>query len=198
MRRLSDKMRSAIEERHSNYFSEIALIGAMLVDGSIIPHVMKTVHPSHMMLSANQITYHQIAIISRNKEPVDLITTHAHLSRRGLIGDEEGKVCSAWLTACIEQCPSSANWRAYAKHVTDSAQDRALRCLSDEMPVLMDKNSIRYDVTTSMFIDTMRQAVQRIGEMSNAKPRPDLQTILENILKENKKDASNDVEVGAD
>lgn len=102
---------------------EQATIGAMLMDSAAIAEAIEQgMTPERFYREYHRTIVTVIYDLHEAGEPADLISVGMELRKRGKLG-EDGP---AYLVACVEACPSSANVKAYTRPVQDTSDLRAI------------------------------------------------------------------------
>lgn len=105
--------------------AEMAVIGSVLIDESIVKSVVSRVAEKDFLNGTNRMIFQVIRKLFRAGEPVDPITI------RGRIGMQY----SDYLRQLIEITPTSANWETYARLMHEQATLERIRTLADKLLV---------------------------------------------------------------
>ena len=103
--------------------AEISVLGAMLQDSSAVLRASEQLKTEDFYAAEHQEIYSAMTALNQNRSPIDLITVHAELSRRGSL---EGVGGDAYLLRLISQVPTTANVRAYIDIVLEKSTLRKL------------------------------------------------------------------------
>lgn len=110
--------------------SEQSTLGAMLMERDAIARASEVVQVDDFYREGHRKIFTIILGLFDRNEPVDLITTAEELRRAGLLEELGG---SEYLSALIDECPSSANVEYYAKEVLRRSRLRKLLALCEEV-----------------------------------------------------------------
>ena len=103
--------------------AEMAVIGSMLIDESIICKVLGKVDPRDFFAQPNRLIFQAARDLFRAGEPVDPITI------RSRIGDQYTK----YMMDLMEITPTAANWEAYADAMHEQAALFRIKELADQL-----------------------------------------------------------------
>ena len=103
--------------------AEVSVLGAMLQDSTAVLRAAEQIKPEDFYLAEHQEIYSAMMALNQNRSPVDLVTVHAELSRRGSL---EGVGGDAYLLRLMSQVPTTANVRAYMDIVLEKSTLRKL------------------------------------------------------------------------
>jgi replicative DNA helicase len=109
-----------------NFDAERSVLGCMLLNEEAVGAAVEILHdrPSEVFCGeAHQLVYGAILDLFRNSKPVDPITVHEQLLRRGVL-EQAGGV--AYIAELVGAVPTSANVEYYARIVLDTAILRRL------------------------------------------------------------------------
>ena len=98
--------------------AEISVLGSMLQDTNAVLRATEQLKADDFSLPEHQELYGAMLALSQARTPIDLVTMHAELSRRGTL---EGVGGDAYLLRLISQVPTTANVRAYIELVREKA-----------------------------------------------------------------------------
>ena len=103
--------------------AERAVLGAILIDPSVINDVRQRIRAEDFYSGANRLIFEAIINIDRQKHKPDLLTLKAELEKIGKLDESGGAGYLADLTNLV---PSSANVDYYAQLVQDNSLRRGL------------------------------------------------------------------------
>ena len=103
--------------------AEISVLGAMLQDSTAVLRAAEQLKSEDFYLAEHQEIFSAMLALNQNRSPIDLITVHAELSRRGSL---EGVGGDAYLLRLMAQVPTAANVRAYMDIVLEKSTLRKL------------------------------------------------------------------------
>ncbi|SFS36896.1 replicative DNA helicase [Marininema halotolerans] len=106
-----------------NQEAEQAVLGAVLIEPSVLVTVTERIQPEDFYRQAHQRLLQVIMDLAEQGEPVDLVTLTSELSDRKLL-DEVGGV--SYLTELVQTVPTAANVDYYARIVEEKAVLRRL------------------------------------------------------------------------
>lgn len=106
-----------------NLEAEQAVLGAILLDGQVLPAVMEHLNPEDFYKVGHQKIFAAIASLAEDNEPVDLVTLTSRLQDKGLL-DEVGGV--SYLADLANSVPTAANADFYAQVVAEKSLLRRL------------------------------------------------------------------------
>lgn len=115
------------QELYSKHAEE-ALLGAVLVDPSILPDVK--LDAEDLYVERNRWIWEAIGEIAKRGEVADFVTLGAELDRRQKLGVIGGP---AYLVGLINQCPSALNFAGYASVVREKAKRRRVVRIAEEL-----------------------------------------------------------------
>ena len=103
--------------------AEISVLGAMLQDSTAVLRAAELLKAEDFYLAEHQEIFSAMLTLYQNRSPIDLITVHAELSRRGSLDGVGG---DAYLLKLMAQVPTVANVRAYMDIVLEKSTLRKL------------------------------------------------------------------------
>lgn len=106
-----------------NMEAEMAVIGAILLDGEAIVTVMERISADDFYRTAHQHIYEAMLELSQEEEPVDLVTLTARLQNKQLLGEVGGV---SYLSELVGSVPTAANVDYYAQIVEEKSLLRRL------------------------------------------------------------------------
>ena len=122
--------------------AERAVIGAILIDESIVRDVLSCVDAGDFLEPVNRLIYQAARKLFRDSEPVDPIT----------IRNQIGSDYTDYLMQLMEITPTSANWREYAAAMR---QQTALQRVKD----------LAADLNEAATLEECRDAIARLGSL---------------------------------
>lgn len=167
--------------------AEVSLLGAMLLDNTVIDDVLQYVSKDSFYKTAHQELFQTIVELYDKNQAVDLVLLKAELERRGSLEKVGGL---GYLMETLEVVPSIANAEYYANLIRDNAIKRdlieaAVKIQKDvyenrgEVGSLLDKAERRiFDIAekkyadkTSHIADLISEAFKRLENMNDRKGR---------------------------
>lgn len=137
--------------------AEMAVLGAILLDGSALITVAERIGSEDFYRTAHQLIFEAMLEIAESNEPVDLVTLTARLQDKQQL-DEVGGV--AYLTQLSNAVPTAANVDYYAQIVEEKSLLR--RLIRTATQIVSKGYSSEEDVT-----ELLSEAEQRIMDISN-------------------------------
>lgn len=122
--------------------AERAVIGAILIDESIVRDVLSCVDAGDFLEPVNRLIYQAARKLFRDSEPVDPIT----------IRNQIGPDYTDYLMQLMDITPTSANWREYAAAMR---QQTALQRVKD----------LAADLNEAATLEECRDAIARLGSL---------------------------------
>ena len=122
--------------------AERAVIGAILIDESIVRDVLSCVDAGDFLEPVNRLIYQAARKLFRDSEPVDPIT----------IRNQIGSDYTDYLMQLMEITPTSANWREYAA---------AMR----QQTALQRVKNLAADLSEAATLEECRDAIARLGSL---------------------------------
>lgn len=115
--------------------AEQALLGALLLDASVLDEVQGVVSPTDFFSQAHRVTFEAVAGLVAAGHPADAVTVFEYLQSRQArrsIGEWARDVSLQLLTDLANATPSIRSARRYAEIVRDKARRRALIAALDD------------------------------------------------------------------
>ena len=121
--------------------AEISVLGAMLQDSTAVLRGMELLHADDFYQPEHRELFKVMAELYQQRSPIDLVTMHTELARRGTL---EGIGGDAYLMRILNEVPATANVRAYIDIVLEKSTLRKLidacrgimkDCYTQENPV---------------------------------------------------------------
>ena len=103
--------------------AEISVLGAMLQDSTAVLRAMELLNPEDFYLPEHREIFTVMTELNRNHTPIDLVTMHTELARRGTL---EGIGGTDHLMRILDQVPTTANAKAYIDIVREKSTLRKL------------------------------------------------------------------------
>lgn len=148
--------------------AEEALLGAMQINPEIIPLVRGLIHkPEDFYIHRHKYIWSSLCALDDRHEPIDMLTLSEELDRKNQLAEIGGP---AYLTALVNQVPSSLNAEAYAKIVHGHGIRRRMITAANKIAVLAyDEAKILEDVVSEC-LEEVQIAANGLagGKISNA------------------------------
>ena len=103
--------------------AEISVLGAMLQDSTAVLRAMEQLSPEDFYLPEHREIFSAMTELNRARTPIDMVTMHAELARRGTL---EGIGGTDHLMRIVDQVPTTANAKAYIDIVREKSTLRKL------------------------------------------------------------------------
>lgn len=103
--------------------AEQSLLGGLMLDQRAWDQVADAVSPDDFYRADHRIVFAAIGVLTERDQPPDAVTVSEHLARQGQLEAAGGL---AYLGTLVQNTPSAANIRAYARIVRDRAMLRQL------------------------------------------------------------------------
>ena len=110
--------------------AEKSVLGAVLIDSSVLNIVAEFLKSDHFYLSEHKMVYSAMLILFEKQEPIDLITIQNQLKHQGNLKKVGGK---SYLSELIDTVPTSAYIEHYARIVKECFAKRKLIELSSRL-----------------------------------------------------------------
>src|SRR6478672_1409333 len=110
--------------------AEQSTLGAILMERDAIARAVELLTGDDFYREIHKKIFNAVVSLFDRGEPVDLITLVEELRKRSALEDVGG---TAYLTALLEACPSSANIDSYARVVSEKSVLRQLLRASEEI-----------------------------------------------------------------
>jgi len=107
-------------------FSEQAMLGAVLIDPSILRQAKERLHPTAFELTHHRAIWRTFEALEADGDPIDTVTVIERLKADGKLSDVGG---AAYIAELVSGAPSAVNWPAYASRINDADQHRRMRAL---------------------------------------------------------------------
>ena len=107
-----------------NLEAEQAVLGAILIESSVINQVMEILTAEDFYKEAHRKIYNAMIDLDRDNKPIDLLTLFDYLKGNGNLLEEVGE--SSYLTYLTEIVPATENVSYYAKLVKEKSIIRNL------------------------------------------------------------------------
>ncbi len=103
--------------------AEISVLGAMMQDGNAVLNATEQLKPDDFYQPEHKVIFTVISDLYRNSSPVDLVTVHTELARKGGL---EGIGGDTYLMKIMNSVPAFANVQAYINIVLQKSTMRKL------------------------------------------------------------------------
>ena len=151
--------------------AEISVLGAMLQDGTAVLRAMELLNAEDFYLPEHKEIFRVMADLNRDHSPIDLVTMHAELSRRGTL---EGIGGTENLMRIMNAVPASANVKAYIDIVREKSTLRKLidacrkisaECYKQQAPVSETLTAAEKAIFDIVMNRADGEALQPLGEV---------------------------------
>lgn len=163
---------SPLEQAHPhNREAEEAVLGAVLINPEVYYDVAQILRPDDFYIVRNRWIWEVFVSLHDSRSPIDYLTVRQMLEERGQLLDVGGP---AYITALINQTPTSIHAEAYARMVQEASIRRRMLAAANEMAKLA------FDQMQSL--DTIiDEAEKSVFNLSERRVQHDLQPI-QNVL----------------
>ncbi|MBF0190445.1 MAG: replicative DNA helicase [Magnetococcales bacterium] len=158
--------------------AEQSVLGAILLDNSVMDQVTDILVPEDFYVGAHRITYQAMLTILDRGDPADPVILKQYLEKHNELDSVGG---AGYFSRLIDTVPATANAKAYAHLVRDKAILRALVHAASSIADEVYRDSTH---TVDDMLDTAEQRIFAVGE-NRAKRRSnytDVKTILPPIF----------------
>jgi hypothetical protein len=107
----------------ANLDAERSILGAILMDNSVLPRATSLLHSGHFSLPQNEIVFRTMVRMGESKEPIDLVTLSDTLKANGDLPGIGGYV---YISSLIDGTPRVSNVEHYCKIVREKAALRSI------------------------------------------------------------------------
>ncbi|HEX2798306.1 MAG TPA: replicative DNA helicase [Thermoanaerobaculia bacterium] len=129
--------------------AERSLLGAILIDGSLLSRVMEFLVPEDFASEAHRLVYEACLALADRREGVDLVTVQSELEKTGRLERAGG---AAVLSSLVDRVPDVENVESYARLVRESSLRRLV--------IFQSRRAIR-DAVTAPDAETVLENAQR-------------------------------------
>jgi len=147
--------------------AEEAVIGAVLINPEVYYDVASFLAADDFYIHRNQWIWEAFARLHEQRVPVDLLTLSEELDKAGQLAEMGG---SAYLTALVNQVPSSLNAESYGRIVEAHSIRRKMITAANKIA------SVAYDESTPVDA-VMNEAEKAVFNVSERRLKHDLQPI---------------------
>jgi len=110
--------------------AEKSVLGAILIDSSVITNVIEFLKPDHFYAAEHQLIFSSMISLYDKQQPIDVVTLKNHLTQEGNLKKIGGAV---YLSELIDTVPTSAYAEHYARIVKNHYTKRKLIELSSRL-----------------------------------------------------------------
>lgn len=139
-----------------NREAEEAFLGAVLINPDAYYEAADFLHSDDFYIHRHRFIWAAFVSLQERRIPLDLLTISEELERKGQLAEVGG---SAYLTALIQQVPSSLNAEAYARIVHGHATRRKILLAARNMTQWVYDESISVDDLTHKCVEELNRAV---------------------------------------
>lgn len=163
---------SPLEQSHPhNRDAEEAVLGAVLINPEVYYDVAQIIQPDDFYIVRNRWIWEAFTHLHETRTPIDYLTMVQELEERGHLVEMGGP---AYLTALINQTPTSLHAEAYAHMVEDSAVRRRMLAAANQMAKLAFDQQRSVDT----IIDEAEKSVFSLSERRIQHDVQPIQTVL--------------------
>jgi replicative DNA helicase len=138
--------------------AEQSLLGGLMLDQRAWDQVADVVTPSDLYRADHRLIFAAVAALVERNQPPDAVTVSEHLQRSGQLEAAGGL---SYLARLVEDTPSAANIRAYARIVRDHALLRRLIEIGGDIAASAHSTE---GLTAAEIVDRAEQRVFEIAE----------------------------------
>jgi replicative DNA helicase len=153
--------------------AEEAVVGAVFINPEVYYDVAQFLNADDFYIHRHQWIWDSFTSLHEHRVPIDLLTVSDELEKRGQLSEIGGP---AYLTALVNQVPSSLNAESYGRIVEGYSIRRKMITAANKIA------SIAYNEKTSVD-DVMDEAEKAVFNVSERRLKHDLQPIS-NVLSE--------------
>lgn len=146
---------SAAELPPHNLEAEMACLGAMMLEKEAIAEAIGLLQAEDFYRENNRLVFSAIITLYEKGKPADLITLGEELRERGQLEPIGG---TAYLTACLDSCPTAAAIRHYAEIVAEKSRLRSVLHFSQ----IVARHSTLPDASSSEVLASVQSSLANI------------------------------------
>jgi len=155
----------------SNREAEEAVIGAVLINPEAYYDVAQFLQPDDFYIHRNRWIWEAFTRLHERRSPIDFLTVSSELEQAGHLAEIGGP---AYLTALVNQVPSSLHAEAYGRMVEEAAVRRKMLTAANEIAKLAYNQA--QSVETVM--DEAEKAIFGVGERRLRRDVEPIQQVL--------------------
>jgi replicative DNA helicase len=169
---LSEETSAPLEQAHPhNREAEEAVLGAVMINPEVYYDVAQVIQPDDFYIVRNRWIWDAFTRLHETRTPIDYLTMVQDLEERGQLAEIGGP---AYLTALINQTPTSLHAEAYAHIVADSAVRRRMLTAANQMAKLAFDQQRSIDT----IIDEAEKSVFSLSERRISRDVQPIQNVL--------------------
>ena len=180
---------TGFDEAHPhNREAEEAVLGAVLIDPACFPRLAAILKPQDFYIIKHWWIWQVFEHLAKAGEPIDFLTVPSELVKTGRLKESGGR---AYLTALMNQTPSSLNAEAYARLVREHAARRQiLESISQTAAFVGDPKKSLDEIHKSLLEATQKATGSETGRYSVKSgidalaPRLQLKYLVEGLIYE--------------
>lgn len=167
--------------------AEEATIGAVLIDPGSYPELAAILKPADFYIRRHGWIWQAFEHLTERGDPLDFLTISGELTRMGQLDEIGGP---SYLTALLNQVPSSLNAATYARKVKDAASKRGMLAAANEIATLAYNPRVTSEEATARALEAIQEnagSTQEITLRTDAdalEPHPPRQWVVENLIME--------------
>lgn len=140
--------------------SEQSVLGAMMLDSEIIDNVRQVLARTDFYRENHRVLFARLLEMRDARIEIDFVTTCEELRKYGEL-DECGS--AAYLSALLTTCPTSKNWRHYARAVGESSRARLLNTALTQAQTILQGGD---DSALPGVIEALRQQIEQQAQLA--------------------------------
>lgn len=140
-------------DMHQTIDSEIAVIGAVLINNQVMDEVSEMLEPRDFTVESHELIWKAMKHQHKEQRPIDIVTIIAMLEQYGRLDEVGGR---RYLIEITNSVPSATN----AKHYAEIVQSRAYRRRANEAGLKISQISMDADYENN---ETLFQEIERVA-----------------------------------
>lgn len=173
-----------LEPPPSNKEAEIAVLGAVLLEGELIDKVHQKLQPEDFYTTAHRTIIKTMFGMYKENIAIDIVTLPDRLSGNGVLNDIGGSI---YLTELTEMTPTSANIDYYIKLVKDASELRNTYEVCQKLTYDINNKKINADkakqkLENFIYTSDIRDKDSEIIQLSQEPTPEPREWLLENLI----------------
>lgn len=161
----------------NNVEAEIAVLGGLLQDNSVLPQVTQSLFPDDFYLEAHQKIYQAMIELSDSAQPIDLLTIGNKLEEKGDLTTIGGQT---YLAHLIDEIPTTAHIEYYVQIVKEKALIRRVVQASRDIAI---KGMGEYG-EAEQYLDEVEASIFRVTQQRIFKPYVHIKELVHETFEE--------------
>lgn len=155
-----------------NLDAERSVIGAIMLDSSVLVTIADSLRPEHFYAPQNGIIYETILELFQKAKPIDVVTLTSALKTKKKLQQVGG---SAYLSEVIASVPTAAHVQEYAQIVKEAAIRRNLVSFG----ATLGENAVKEDKELASILDELEGKIFSLSQDSAQRDFQTAATLLE-------------------